>query len=232
MIVTPFRMAADGIARETALLEAGQPALLLWQAEENALVVPSSVTRQAGFEDLTSEAAEEGWPVTVRSTGGGIVPQGKDTLNLAMIVPCSASFTLEEGYRLICGVLAEALTRFEITTTTGSRKGAFCDGDWNVLADGRKLAGTAQRWRATLQGRVALIHAAILTKMPECALWPVLRRCYEAAMPEHALPEVSAHVALDKLMPGTMNFNSFPGALVRAAEDRLTFNLHQKRAAA
>ena len=119
-----------------------------------------------------------------------------------------------------------------IISTVGACTGAFCDGAWNVLAQGRKLAGTAQRWRATPQGRVALIHAAILTRTPDETLWPVLQNLQQVALPTEPLPQLDTHIAMDELMPGKMNFTSFPGALVRAAEDRLMTLAHQNKEAA
>ena len=45
----------------------------------------------------------------------------------------------------------------------GAVAGSFCDGRYNVTLDGRKLAGTAQRWRRNGAGRpVVLAHAALL----------------------------------------------------------------------
>jgi lipoate-protein ligase A len=222
MIIARFHTAADGIAREAALLQQGRPALILWQANDNAVVAPAAMVRQPGFQAAAGAAAAQGWAVTTRSSGGGIVPQGPATLNLAMILPCAEGFTTDDGYRLICGAMAEALTRFDITTTTGPCPGAFCDGAWNILAQGRKLAGTAQRWRAAPTGRVALIHAAILMQPPEQTLWPVLQALHQVALPKAPLPQPHAHIALNALMPGNMSLTSFPGALVRAAEDRLT----------
>ena len=58
MIVAHFRTAADGIARETALLQEGKPSLLLWQADENAFVVPTAVARSSGFEKAAAVAME------------------------------------------------------------------------------------------------------------------------------------------------------------------------------
>lgn len=232
MIVAAFKTAADGIARETALLQEAKPSLLIWRADENALVVPTAIARRDGFDAAAAATRSAGWAVTTRGSGGGIVPQGPSTLNLAMVLPCAPKSTMQDGYRLICGTLAEALTRFEITTTTGGCEGAFCDGDWNVLAEDRKLAGTAQRWRGSAQNRVALIHAAILTEMPEPELWPVLQQLHKIALPNTPIPRAGAHVALHDLMPGTMTNSSFPGALIRAAEDRLTSLTRQKKEAA
>ncbi|WP_052257620.1 lipoate--protein ligase family protein [Leisingera sp. ANG-DT] len=232
MITAPFSTAADGIAREAALLQRGKPALMLWQAAENALVVPVAVARRDGMQRALGEAAERGWPVTVRGSGGGIVPQGSATLNLAMVLPCTAGFTVEDGYRMICGAVTEALTRFDITAETGACPGAFCDGAWNVLAGGRKLAGTAQRWRAAPQGRVVLAHAAILIQTPQPDLWPVLQQLQAVAFPAEPPLQATAHIAADALLLGSMNQSAFPGALIRAAEDRLTALARREKQAA
>lgn len=232
MIVAPFSTAEDGIAREISLLQVGNPAVMLWQADENALVIPAARALREDMKLPMAKAAERGWRVTTRGSGGGVVPQGPCTLNLAMVLPCGRDFTMENGYRLICGAIAEALTRFDITTYTGPRPGAFCDGTWNVMANGRKLAGTAQRWRALPYGRIVLAHAAILVRTPEPDLWPVLRDLNAAAFPDQRPPRADAHIALDALMPGNMSQTSFPGALIRAAEDRLSVLAHGSKDAA
>ncbi|RMF38840.1 MAG: hypothetical protein D6754_06635 [Alphaproteobacteria bacterium] len=221
MIVTPFSSAEHGIAREAALLRDGRPALLLWQAEEPALVLPAALARRQDVRPARARAARAGWPTARRGSGGGIVPQGPSTLNLAMISPVAQGFTLEDGYNMICGALIEALSRFDITASTGSKPDAFCDGAWNILAEGRKLAGTAQRWRATPQGPILLAHAAVLIHRPESTLWPTLRDLSDAAFSDQPPIDADAHVALADLLPGRMNPDAFSGAVLRAAEERL-----------
>lgn len=222
MIVAPFSSAADGIARETALLQAGKPAILLWRADENALVLPSALARRKVLQKHLPRATETGCQVVERGSGGGIVPQGPGTLNLALVLPCQSSFSMEDGYRLICGAVSEALTRFDIPSETAACPGAFCDGAWNVLTEGRKLAGTAQRWRATTQGRVALLHAAILMHMPTPDHWSALEDLQSAAFPDEPPLRADAHIALADSLPSDMGDKNFPGALIRAAEDRLS----------
>lgn len=232
MIVTPFSTAADGCNRENALLDGSRPALLLWRAEEKALVLPSALARREVMQRPLQDIAAAGLSVVTRGSGGGIVPQGPSTLNLAMVLPCPPDFTMQDGYRLICGAVAEALNRFEVDTEVGPCPGSFCDGTWNLLAQGRKLAGTAQRWRATPQGRVALLHVAILMQMPEPAHWAGLELLHHAAFSGGPPLSKHAHIPLDTLMPRGMSQNSFPGALARAAEDRLSaFTPGEERAA-
>jgi lipoate-protein ligase A len=231
MILALFRTAADGIAREEALLSSGRPALLLWQAETTALVVPPGWTRREGFPAAQERCAQAGWPLIARSSGGGGVPQWPGTINLALVVPAQPGFTIQDGYRLICGAIAEALARFEVATDAGAVEGSFCDGDWNVTAGGRKLGGTAQRWRACASGRVALVHAALLLKPPPASFWTALDHAQRA--PGLAGPiRPEAHVALSELLPGGMRIGSVFGALARAAEDRLAALAPKRRRAA
>ena len=221
MTCTQFQTAADGVAREEALFAAGKPALLLWRAVAPSIVVPRARERKAGFVGLAQSAARAGWPLTLRASGGGAVPQGPGTINLAMVTPMPEGARIEDGYRLICGAISEALMRFEVSSDTGAVDAAFCDGDWNVTVGGRKLAGTAQRWRPLSNGRsLALIHAAIVVSSPPDTVWPVL-----GAVETHAggitPPRREVHVALSDLLPAAMNPKALQGALLRAAEDRL-----------
>ncbi len=222
MIVAGFTTAEDGIAREMALLQHEQPAVLLWSSGTPSLVLPAALMRIPQVQDVAVQAERAGIPVVTRRSGGGIVPQGSGTLNLAMVLPAPPGFQLEDGYRLICNALTEALTRFDIRSTTGAREHAFCDGMWNVLVEGRKLAGTAQRWRSAGSGPIVLAHAAILVSRPDPEHWAMMDQLHRAAFPGNAELRPEAHVALTELMGARTNPKSFPGALARAAEDRLT----------
>lgn len=232
MIVAAFQTAADGIAREQALLAAGRPAVLLWRARDDAIVVPDAWLRRSGVCAVMPGMTRAGWPVLPRGSGGGAVPQGPCMLNLAVILPLLPDARIEDGYRLICGAVAEALIRFEVIPGTGAVAGAFCDGAWNVTAGGRKLAGTAQRWRSTPDGGIALLHAAILMTPPPDRVWPALAALYRAAGLTETPPQPEAHVALSRLVPETMRAPAFPGALARAAEDRLSHALTERQRAA
>ncbi|OED36081.1 hypothetical protein AB833_28495 [Chromatiales bacterium (ex Bugula neritina AB1)] len=232
MIVAPFSTATEGIEREASLFKAAQKAVLIWQAKENALVVPAALARRQDMKKPMANSARAGWPVVTRGSGGGVVPQGPCTLNLAMVVPLSGALTIHDGYRLICDVVGESLTRFRVSSTTGACKNTFCDGDWNVLVGGRKFAGTAQRWRKTTQGHVALIHAAIMVQTPDLGLWPVIQQLHKVAQPEHSLPRAEAHVAMNEFMPGTINFFNFSNVLAREANSRLCLHERQESSAA
>lgn len=226
-----FPTAAEGIARERALLAAARPAILIWQPLAPALVIPESWTRRDGVRAAEAPLAAAGWPLVARASGGGAVPQGPCTLNLAVVLPLAPGFRIETGYHLICGMLSEALTRFEIDADTGPVEGAFCDGAWNITVGGRKLAGTAQRWRAGNGTGAALLHAALqLAPLPASA-WAALDTLHQVAGLSGG-PCPQAHATLADLIPETMRVAAFAGALARAAEDRLSLVLTERQLAA
>ncbi|WP_209037487.1 lipoate--protein ligase family protein [Mameliella alba] len=215
-----------------ALLQQERPVVLLWSSETPSLVLPATLMRSPQVQDVAVQAKRAGIPVVTRRSGGGIVPQGPGTLNLALVFPAPPGFQLEDGYRLICHSLAEALTRFDIRSTTGAREHSFCDGSWNVLVQGRKLAGTAQRWRSTGAGPIVLAHAAILVSRPDAAHWTMMEQLHRAAFPGSAGLRAGAHVALTEVMGARTRPEGFPGALARAAEDRLSSLMSRESMAA
>lgn len=221
MICATFKTADEGNAREEALFAAGKPAVLMWRTEAPSLVVPRTRARKPGFDALCKDAARAGWPILLRSSGGGAVPQGPGTLNLAMIAQMPRGAHIEDGYRLICGAISDALACFGIRTQTGAVDAAFCDGAWNVTAEGRKLAGTAQRWRPASEGRsLALVHAAIVMDHPPTSVWPVLRKVEKQAggvIP----PRRDVHVSMNEILGGKPQSATLHSTLTNAAAGRL-----------
>lgn len=134
---------------------------LLWQAKTPGLVLPDRFTRVPEFAAASDQSARRGWPVVGRKTGGGITPQGPGILNLALCftVAPGGSRAILPSYAKIVEPMRAAFDSLGITSEATPVTGSFCDGDYNLAVAGRKLVGTAQRWR----GRSCLIHALILT---------------------------------------------------------------------
>ena len=130
-----------------------------------SLVCPKAYERRAGFDLAIQRSAAGGWPVHRRLTGGGTVPQGPGVDNLVLAINASERTTIEDVYRLLTEIIKRGLGRHGAVLETGDTPGSFCDGDWNLSLGGRKVVGTAQRWRPRKAGvsRV-LAHALILTK--------------------------------------------------------------------
>ena len=146
-------------------VEAG---VLFWQPTDHALVMPRRLSRLPGFEHASIELAASCWPILLRETGGEPVPQSASTVNIALVYAPPRSEgdhgRIETAYRRLCEPVCDLLTALGGEASLGEIEGAFCDGRFNVNLNGRKLVGTAQRWRQSKGGQrpVGLVHGALL----------------------------------------------------------------------
>lgn len=162
-LLTSVAHAADGLRRETDLFAQHGPQVLLWVARAPGIVCPRTYEHKDGFVAASRACSERGWPVHLRRTGGGAVPQGPGVLNLALAFDAPPGFTIEDGYRNLTQVIREGLGAAGAELRPGATPGSFCDGAWNLSQDGQKIVGTAQRWRSVRGGRQRLLtHALIL----------------------------------------------------------------------
>lgn len=142
--------------------------LLFWQPSDRALVMPRRLSRLPGFEQACDVLAASGWPVLLRETGGEPVPQSAATVNIALVYAPPRSEgdqnRIETGYRRLCQPICDLLSELGGEPSLGEVEGAFCDGRFNVNLNGRKMVGTAQRWRQSKGGTrpVGLVHGALL----------------------------------------------------------------------
>lgn len=158
------RNAGEGLKLEADLLGRKGAGAVVWTSETSGIVAPATLSRNSAIEASSRLSTARGWPVFLRPTGGGAVPQGPGVLNLAMAWDAPRGFTIEDGYRALVGPIQTLLSSMEIQTDKGGVSASFCDGAWNLSVAGRKLVGTAQRWRPTQRGGArVLAHAMILT---------------------------------------------------------------------
>lgn len=190
------------VARDAELLEgvrAGEPACARIWENARCLVAARSDRRLPRFDAAAATLADEGWPVVMRESGGTAVPHGPGILSLSLVFrpPAAEWFTIEAGYRALCLPLERALTALGIATQRGFVPGAFCDGRFDLAVGGRKIAGTAQRWRAGAGGPApergaVLAHALLLVDADRAAAQGAVNRFYRVAGgTRHAYPEAS-----------------------------------------
>lgn len=150
-----------------ASVRASVPVALIHPAPDG-IVVPRSYRDRRRFEAACLHLRAEGLPVSVRLSGGGVVPQSPDVLNLHLALPVRATRPFQVAERCyigLCRLLQQLFRGFGIFTDFGAVSGSFCDGRFNLAVDGRKIAGTAQCWqrRAGSDGNhVVLLSAVIL----------------------------------------------------------------------
>lgn len=175
--------------------------LLFWQPSDNALVMPRRLNRLPGFDHACEVSAAAGWPVLLRETGGEPVPQSPSTINIALVYAPPRSEgdlnRIETGYRRLCDPICELLDELGGTSSVGEIDGAFCDGRFNVNLDGRKMVGTAQRWRQSQGGQrpVGLVHGAMLIDNERESMVAAVNRFNEACGLEQRV-RAGSHIAL------------------------------------
>jgi lipoate-protein ligase A len=175
--------------------------LLFWQPSDRALVMPRRLNRLPGFEHASDVSAAAGWPVLLRETGGEPVPQSAATINIALVYAPPRSEgdqnRIETGYRRLCDPICQLLDELGGVSSLGKIDGAFCDGRFNVNLDGRKMVGTAQRWRQSKGGSrpVGLVHGALLLDNERESMVAAVNRFNEACGLEQRV-RAESHIAL------------------------------------
>jgi lipoate-protein ligase A len=168
------------------------PTLRVWQCGL-ALVAPRRCLRGL------PQGSISGWPLCGRSSGGEAVVLGPGVLCVSLILPLvKGTPALEQTYLLwLNGVCAGIQLGYGVPVSSGRVPGAFCDGRYNAVVDGRKLGGTAQSRR---HGSV-VVHGCLLIDVDlavYCRTLDVLagRKCPTGADGRHivALRQVAGRV--------------------------------------
>jgi octanoyl-[GcvH]:protein N-octanoyltransferase len=139
-------------------------------------------TFRPGFEDAVRAAGGMGYPVLVRSAGGGATAADRGTFGFSIIRPADESESgrgIRERYDEAAAFVLGAFSRLGVEAEVGEVRDEFCPGDHSIrVGDGEggmKVVGIAQRItrRATSVGGIALVEG-------EQELARVLERVYDA----------------------------------------------------
>ncbi|WP_372610136.1 lipoate--protein ligase family protein [Halomonas sp.] len=201
----------EGLAAEEALLDTvcqgdTSYAGLAWSPTDRALVMPRRHDRLAGFPDARNRLAAMDWPVLFRVTGGTPVPQSPAVINLALALRCrvgSSAAHLEWGYHRLGDPWCTWLAFLGVADADlGPAPGAYCDGRFNVRIRGRKLVGTAQRWRRVRGCRdmALLVHGAMQVDDTPEALVAVVN-AFQVAIDDPQRFQAASHIALRDVLP-------------------------------
>lgn len=141
-----------------------------------ALVAPRSYLRLPRWPQACQARLACGPRVRLRASGGGLVPQGPGLLNLSLVWRLPAALRPDPGaiYAAFAGALTRGLAGLGIELATREVQGSFCDGRFNLAADGRKCIGTAQAWKRIDGHLVVLAHAVLVVNAQVDALCQVL----------------------------------------------------------
>jgi octanoyl-[GcvH]:protein N-octanoyltransferase len=181
------RLARDHQLLEAVTRGAAPDTARVWE-NGRCLVTARADARLPRFAAASRQLAEEGWPVLQRESGGSAVPHGPGLLQLSLAFrpPAGVRCTLESGYAALCLPVRSALAELGLDVRLGAAPGSFCDGRFNLLFEGRKIAGTAQRWRAGVASSTPgmgaiLAHAILLVEGDREAWTSAVNRFYALA---------------------------------------------------
>jgi octanoyl-[GcvH]:protein N-octanoyltransferase len=140
-------------------------------------------TFRPGFTDAVRASYEEGYPVLVRSSGGGATAAHHGTFGFSIIRPVTvheSRRTVRDRYDEAAALVLGALSRLDVrAAAVGEVRGEFCPGDHSIRVGdwegGMKVVGIAQRItrRATSVGGIVLVEG-------EEELADLLERVYAA----------------------------------------------------
>lgn len=123
-------------------------------------------TFRPGFADAVRAANDEGYPVLVRSSGGGATAADAGTFGFSIIRPASEELGrgIPQRYDEAAALVLAAFSRLGLAAEVGEVRDEFCPGDHSVRIGGwehgMKLCGIAQRVtrRATSVGGIVLVE--------------------------------------------------------------------------
>ena len=139
-------------------------------------------TFRPGFRDAVGAASEQGYPVLVRSSGGGATAADLGTFGFSIVRPADEEEPgrgIRDRYDEAAALVLGAFSRLGVAAEVGEVRDEFCPGDHSIRAgdfeSGMKLVGIAQRVtkRATSVGGIVLVWG-------EGELARVLSRVYAA----------------------------------------------------
>lgn len=199
-------------AAELALLDGKAGAAmrlggLVWTMPQG-LVVPKSFQNYMRFQAAVEEMAGLGWPVHLRQTGGDLTPQGPGVINISYVFsqPVESGLSITGAYERLCQPILRYLDQaYGIRAYCSEVSGAFCDGKFNVVVDGIKIAGTAQKWRpyrgSDGQPMIAVLaHAALMGDVAVPEMIAACNRFYQLCDVDRLITE-DRQTALAKLLP-------------------------------
>lgn len=160
-IAGPQQMVDGDLALLTRVMGRQQPGVF-WRCWQNrhCLVTPRHWSRLPRFAHAVMDCP---LPVALRASGGSAVAHGPHILNLSMVwlVEGDQPAGIEDGYRRLAAPILAALSDLGVDAGMARVAGAHCDGGFNLVQDGRKLAGTAGLIRPAGNWRGLLLHACL-----------------------------------------------------------------------
>lgn len=155
--------------------------LMLWQTQEPTLVLPAG-NKWPESDTLKEKLLADKWLLHSRKTGGAPVPQCPGIINLSHLYLWSQDtpYSITQAYQNLCTVLHGFFRQFNLVSQAHATEFSYCDGDYNININGKKIVGTAQR--VILKkggGKIVLAQAFILIDVLLDEVIKPVNLCYQ-----------------------------------------------------
>jgi|GEM_PF-118047 len=199
----------ESLLLNKATLPTSMPSCFIWSMPQG-IVVPKSISSKPSFKNACETMSSLNWPVHIRQTGGDLTPQAPGMINISYIFSevWHEKTSIEAAYKKLCDPITDYLNNtYDIKAYTSSVDGAFCDGKFNIVVDGLKVAGTAQKWRRFKNQNkedclAVLGHVALLADAPINQLIAASNSFYKLCDIEKTIKPEN-HINLSELIPPT-----------------------------
>lgn len=194
------RTAIDADAVRLDALLRGDASAGGWRLWTNrpCLVTTRRFAAMPRFADAALESACRGWPVFVRPSGGTTVAHRPGTLNASHFQSWRGdSDDAIRRFRIFCEHLATSICSLGVRACLGRVDRSHCDGRFNLVSAGRKLAGTASLVRRKGDYIGLLCHASIWAEGDIAADVRAIER-FEAALELDTSYSENVHATLEQ----------------------------------
>lgn len=135
-----------------------------------------------------------GYPVFMRIGGGSAVLLDEQCLSFAVSQPCRDFTVWESNFRMMAQGVIDGLCGIGIPAEFGRAKGSYCEGPYDLVSQGQKIAGIAQ----AIRGGFALVSGMLLIRQDPVRTTAVLQEFYQRAGSDLIL-DPNAVTALNRL---------------------------------
>lgn len=165
---------AEVVARTSALDQ--ENAVLIRHQVPYVLLGPQD-RRLPALESGIAWLTERGLPVFMRIGGGSAVLLDETCLSFAVTRPCRDFTAWELNFREMSQGVVDGLRHLGIDAGFGRAEGSYCEGPYDLVAGGQKIAGIAQ----AIRGGFALVSGMLLVRQDPVMTTELLQHFYRIA---------------------------------------------------
>ncbi|AEW06026.1 biotin/lipoate A/B protein ligase [Sulfobacillus acidophilus DSM 10332] len=165
---------AETVARSTAA--SGEPAVIIRHQPAYVLLGPKD-RRLPRLYEAVQWLESLGYPVLMRLGGGSAVLLDGHCLSFGVTRPCRDFTQWEKNFREMAWGAILGLRQLGIPADFGRAEGSYCEGPFDLVANGQKIAGIAQ----TIRGGYALVSGMVLWDQDPVATTALIQEFYERA---------------------------------------------------